>query len=635
MRLRKTLPSDIEEIIASGDVEAISQVAANYDDNDSADNIEGGLIHMCVKRARLDQIPMLIERGVDINARNASGKTPLFEVVKSFSVVDVERMILWGADPCVTASSRNLGEVTLVEYLLDKSNFVDTPRVLAVIRLLLSFGAPAGERVVRMLQSKDRERYRFSTHGLPLNITRAEFDVAAASLRKLCALFGVEQREVKPPPKVGERLDLDSSVPPLCQYGDLWDRLVPDSGQCETLQGEVIRIVGRISYEVCGEGREKRGRSLRVLLNEYIRLVSLCESLPSDDLSRAKAAVVSLTRRNADVKSVYEIAELAVEWVRLNPVLRAADFAFHVPLWKKSELVKYRVLEIVLLLIDLWLLWDSRTTLLLRVDHASGSILTLMYLGPVCVLGILTCAAHGGSGGDRRFVTSMRLILISVHLLTFWLASQLLGGDGMAFYIGFGEVGRSLVSTYEVFFIYVIFCVCSLIQCWLIASEQWRVEMRTIVGGGPIIVGILMPKLLESYSILRAYCSNRWCLVAEVEGAVLYEVAIAYAASLLTLFVVGLFLPWIMSVIQKFMHLSVERPHSVASCLIEKPLEVVESSTPSREHFDAVGEGSVVTSAATRKPHSEAVSRLLVGSAVSGLVAGACFSVVSRLFSRR
>ena len=99
MRLRKTLPADIEQIIASGDVEAISQVAANYDDNDSADNIEGGLIHMCVKRARLDQIPVLIERGADINERNASGKTPLFEVVKSFSAVDVERMILWGGGP--------------------------------------------------------------------------------------------------------------------------------------------------------------------------------------------------------------------------------------------------------------------------------------------------------------------------------------------------------------------------------------------------------------------------------------------------------------------------------------------------------------------------------------------------------
>ena len=73
---------------------------------------------------RLDQIPALIKRGADINARNASGETPLFEVVKSLSVVDVEQMILWGADPRVTASLQNYGEVTLVEYILSKSDFL-------------------------------------------------------------------------------------------------------------------------------------------------------------------------------------------------------------------------------------------------------------------------------------------------------------------------------------------------------------------------------------------------------------------------------------------------------------------------------------------------------------------------------
>lgn len=54
----------------------------------------------------------------------------------------------------------------------------------------------------------------------------------------------------------------------------------------------------------------------------------------------------------------------------------------------------------------------------------------------------------------------------------------------MAFFLGFGEVGPSLVSTYEVFFVYCIFCVCSLFQCWLVDSENWRIEMRAIVGGG-------------------------------------------------------------------------------------------------------------------------------------------------------
>nr|WP_296534135.1 hypothetical protein [uncultured Actinomyces sp.] len=540
----------------------------------TVDGIESALIHECVRRMRFDQIPALIKRGADINERNASGETPLFEVVKSLSVVDVEQMILWGADPRVTASSQNYGEVTLVEYILSKSGFVDTPRVLAVIRLLLSFGAPAGDRVMQMLQSKDRERCRFITHGLPQNITRAEFDASVESLRKLFALFGLDQREAKPALKIGERLDLDSSVPPLRQYGELWDRLVPDSGRCETLQGEVIRIVGEISNIVCGERREKRGSSLRVLLDQYIRLISFNSSSSSVYLSRAKAVVVSLQCHNAGMKSVNEIVEIAVEWVRLNPVLRAADIAFEVPLWKKPEILMYRVLDLMLLVVILCISLASWAALLSRVNRESGGILTIMYIAPVALLLIVTCLAHVRNVGQKRFVTTMRLIFIFVYVLTFLLVCQLLRGEGMAFFLGFGEVGPSLVSTYEVFFVYCIFCVCSLFQCWLVDSENWRIEMRAIVGGGLIGVGILMPKLLESYSILRAYCSNRWCLVDEVEGSVLYEMGIAYAVSLLMLFVVGLFPSWFISVIRQITNVWIETPRPVASYLFEGSSEL-------------------------------------------------------------
>lgn len=337
---------------------------------------------------------------------------------------------------------------------------------------------------MQMLQSKDRERCRFITHGLPQNITRAEFDASVESLRKLCALFGLEQREARPALKIGERLDLDSSVPPLQQYGELWDRLVPDSGRCETLQGEVIRIVGEISNIVCGGGREKRGSSLRVLLNQYIRLISFNSSSSSLYLSRAKAVVVSLQCHNAGMKSVNEIAEIAVEWVRLNPVLRAADIAFEVPLWKKPEMLMYRVLDLTLVVVILCISLASRAALLSRVNRESGGILTMMYFGPLFLLLFVTYLLRVRNAGQKRFVTTMRLIFIFVYILTFLVVCQLLRGEGMAFYLGFGEVGPSLVSTYEVFFVYCIFCICSLFQCWLVDSEDLHIEMRAIVGGG-------------------------------------------------------------------------------------------------------------------------------------------------------
>ena len=293
MRLRKTLPADIEQIIASGDVEAVARAVARCEigaylrgsayeprlmhfpaseeitdfllargeDINSRDRYQRTPIHARVRSRCLDQIPLLIARGGDINARDTSDQTALFGVVERFPVADVSRMIAWGADPLVVADSRVYGKATLVENVVAWHNFLDTPRALAVIRLLLSVGAPVGERVPTALRSMDRMRCTFITHGLPDHLSQSRIDEASAALSELCALFGVEQREAQRAPVVGERLELDPSVPALRQYGELWDLLVPDSGQCRTLQGEVIRIAGE-SVTKCTTTAESTGIAL-------------------------------------------------------------------------------------------------------------------------------------------------------------------------------------------------------------------------------------------------------------------------------------------------------------------------------------------------------------------------------------
>ena len=121
MRLRKTLPADIEQIIASGDVEAVAQAVARCEigaylrgsayeprlmhfpaseeitdfllargeDVNSRDRYQRTPIHARVQSRCLDQIPLLIARGGDINARDTSDQTALFGVVERFPVADV------------------------------------------------------------------------------------------------------------------------------------------------------------------------------------------------------------------------------------------------------------------------------------------------------------------------------------------------------------------------------------------------------------------------------------------------------------------------------------------------------------------------------------------------------------------
>ena len=354
MRLRKTLPADIEQIIASGDVEAVAQAVARCEigaylrgsayeprlmhfpaseeitdfllargeDVNSRDRYQRTPIHARVQSRCLDQIPLLIARGGDINARDTSDQTALFGVVERFPVADVSRMIAWGADPLVVADSRVYGKATLVESVVAWHNFLDAPRALAVIRLLLSVGAPVGERVPTALRSMDRMRCTFITHGLPDHLSQSRVDEASAALSEL---FGVEQRQAQRAPVVGERLELDPSVPALRQYGELWDLLVPDSGQCQTLQGEVIRIAGRVGHEVYDNGGINWDRSFGKLLDQYLRVVASGVSLSPDSRSRAEAAVASLKGRSMSHQAVDDITELAVEWVRLNPVLVEMD----------------------------------------------------------------------------------------------------------------------------------------------------------------------------------------------------------------------------------------------------------------------------------------------------------------------
>ena len=104
MRLRKTLPADIEQIIDSGDVEALARAVQRCEigaylrgsafesrlmhfpaskqitdfllergeDINSRDHYQRTPIHSRVWHSRLDQIPYLIECGGDINARSSS-----------------------------------------------------------------------------------------------------------------------------------------------------------------------------------------------------------------------------------------------------------------------------------------------------------------------------------------------------------------------------------------------------------------------------------------------------------------------------------------------------------------------------------------------------------------------------------
>lgn len=215
-------------------------------------------------------------------------------------------------------------------------------------------------------------------------------------------------------------------------------------------------------------------------------------------------------------------------------------------------------------------------------------------------------------------------------------------GRGKPLATFYGGGGSGVVSAYESFLVWALYLIASFIQMTLVHYDSLHREATLIVGGSLAVVGILLPKMLESYEILQAYCAADECDAQYRLGLAWYEVSLAFSASLAALFVAGVLTPvWRPRLYQLF--------DPDAHCEFCSPLPAHDLiDVPSSDQGDARGEAeghrspvvldeskvrSVSSAVGVAEPRSSA-SRQLASAAVTGAVAGVCFSVVSRLFGR-
>ena len=99
-------------------------------------------------------------------------------------------------------------------------------------------------------------------------------------------------------------------------FEELWNLLVPSSGHASTLQGEVIRITGRISNEIEGNGGKNWDNDFIKMSEALIQILSSENKL---NLSEIKEAGTIVRELRGKAGNTYRLAELAVNWVKNNP----------------------------------------------------------------------------------------------------------------------------------------------------------------------------------------------------------------------------------------------------------------------------------------------------------------------------
>lgn len=103
------------------------------------------------------------------------------------------------------------------------------------------------------------------------------------------------------------------------QHQQLWQLLVPSSGAARTVQGEVIRLSGRISIEIIDNGGANWSADFKKMLKALVE--HLGSAVPLSDLQQAEARTHAASLKNGTDSAEHtdRLCELAVCWVIANP----------------------------------------------------------------------------------------------------------------------------------------------------------------------------------------------------------------------------------------------------------------------------------------------------------------------------
>lgn len=257
----------------------------------------------------LGGVDLLLDLGADIEAQDYQGDTPLQAAAKSHKPEAVTALIRRGAN--VDATSRQ-GHTVLYIALATTRN-ADIEATTKIAQTLLAAGLQRDDAMLAEVQRIGRE---FEFHRATFNPDYLDStDAALAGLYRLFDVTPVASRKVHD----GLAAIVVAEGAWHDQHQQLWELLVPSSGAAATVQGEVIRISGRISREIHHNGSGNWDADFKAMLTALVAHLNGGAALPATELAQAKTLAAALRSGNDDAQQTDRLCELAVHWVIANP----------------------------------------------------------------------------------------------------------------------------------------------------------------------------------------------------------------------------------------------------------------------------------------------------------------------------
>lgn len=337
---RKTLVDNMQEIIDSGDLEAFKAVfdkceitatnrgkttsnALSYKgltpahiqfliDNGIDVNKDAGWNRPAVAHQSysLDNLRCLIDNGADVDLYlNSYYGNAMHYAALGHNPTAISNLLACGASPHIKSGWKN--HSPLDEALSSCMN-IDIVNTLEIAKMLLDAGAKKTEKSKEYVH-KIGERFEF----MRPDFNKESVDEVSAALDELYVIFDVE-----PVPRRvvydGKSKIVVKSDTWQKQHAELWDMLVPGRGVAGTIQGELIRIVGKALYEILDNGGINWDDEYRKMMKAMINYFHMADGLESNLVEEACNLAKNVSSRS-DEKMLYRLNELTVKWIVANP----------------------------------------------------------------------------------------------------------------------------------------------------------------------------------------------------------------------------------------------------------------------------------------------------------------------------
>lgn len=254
-------------------------------------------------------VDLLLDLGADLEAQDHRGETPLQAAVKSHQADAVAALIRRGAK--VEVNTRQADSL-LHLALLTTSN-ADIEAMARIAQVLLAAGIPIGDaeraEVQRIGQQFEFHRARFNPEALPAT------DAALTTLYRVFDVPPVAARQLHN----GQDTILVTAEGWPAQHQQLWEWLVPSSGAAATVQGEVIRLSGRLWIEINDNGAANWDADFKKMLKALVEHLGSGVALSDVALAETRASAVELKNGNDPAEHSDRLCERAVDWVIANP----------------------------------------------------------------------------------------------------------------------------------------------------------------------------------------------------------------------------------------------------------------------------------------------------------------------------